>query len=277
MRQGDIPVEGGAYQLLFRIDEPVVIRVPPKKPRRTGDKVFKLRPGYYCYTGSALGGLAGRIRRHLQQSKKLFWDVDFLRRVAGPPVRIAWRVSRGAQECHFAALALSMAGVRAVVRSDGSDSRNTGFGNSGCAGRCESHLVCLATDPGHLPVEVRSASRFPRATPKKRRRAEAPFAAVPRLHWLVSASEPLKQPHQTQQQEETKGGSAMPKRTERMSRSVACDERGKIIPTDAALRAVERDYPDAPPLEKRRLAQAQTLIDAFVNRKQRPKRRRGRR
>lgn len=41
------------------------------------------------------------------------------------------------------------------------------------------------------------------------------------------------------------------------------DEEGKIVPTDAAVLHVEREFSDRPPAEKWRLAQAETLTYAF--------------
>ena len=41
-------------------------------------------PGYYIYTGSALGGLSGRLKHHLKLEKKLHWHIDYL--LQGAPV-----------------------------------------------------------------------------------------------------------------------------------------------------------------------------------------------
>ncbi|MGB9804951.1 GIY-YIG nuclease family protein [Desulfofundulus sp.] len=34
-------------------------------------------PGWYAYVGSAMGGLRGRIKRHLRQDKKVRWHIDY--------------------------------------------------------------------------------------------------------------------------------------------------------------------------------------------------------
>ncbi|MGZ3339312.1 MAG: hypothetical protein ACXU9B_05995 [Reyranella sp.] len=44
--------------------------------------------------------------------------------------------------------------------------------------------------------------------------------------------------------------------------AVEYDPKGKILPSRKAFLEIERRYPGAPPAEKWRLAQAQTLIDA---------------
>lgn len=46
-----------------------------------------------------------------------------------------------------------------------------------------------------------------------------------------------------------------------------CDEGGKIIPDQAAVDAVEREYPDAERAEKYRLAQADVLIRSLCVRR----------
>lgn len=87
--------------------------------------------GYYIYFGSALNGLAGRIRRHLRREKKLHWHIDFLTDVA-PVVEVWWVGTEERRECHWARLALAHP-------SAGSPAR--GFGSSDC--RCPAHLVQL--------------------------------------------------------------------------------------------------------------------------------------
>ena len=39
------------------------------------------------------------------------------------------------------------------------------------------------------------------------------------------------------------------------------DEKGQTVPSEAAVNHIEAQYGDDPPADKRRLAQAQTLID----------------
>jgi len=44
--------------------------------------IHNLPHGYYVYVGSALGGLASRLRRHLRSEKRLHWHIDYLLRQA---------------------------------------------------------------------------------------------------------------------------------------------------------------------------------------------------
>ncbi|MBI2875898.1 MAG: GIY-YIG nuclease family protein [Candidatus Tectomicrobia bacterium] len=39
---------------------------------------FAFPPGYYSYTGSAMGGLEARLARHRRRNKRCFWHIDYL-------------------------------------------------------------------------------------------------------------------------------------------------------------------------------------------------------
>ena len=89
--------------------------------------VMEFKKGYYIYTGSAMGGLEQRIRRHLRKTKKLHWHVDYLLQKAEiKDVRIKESFSKQ-EECRTANL-LSAAGGAIVP----------GFGCSDC--KCKTHL-----------------------------------------------------------------------------------------------------------------------------------------
>lgn len=60
----------GAYILLIFLPEQQNIRVG-----FLGEIGFL--PGWYAYVGSAMGGLRGRISRHLRRDKKVFWHIDY--------------------------------------------------------------------------------------------------------------------------------------------------------------------------------------------------------
>lgn len=95
-----------------------------------------LEAGYYLYVGSALNGLAGRLRRHLRTGdKRLRWHIDYLRDRA-TLAEIWWTVSPRRLECEWAAVLRRSAGVSAPV---------AGFGSSDC--RCSSHLFYLKEKP----------------------------------------------------------------------------------------------------------------------------------
>lgn len=61
----------GTYCLLINLNQDSKITVG-----KLGQIDFK--KGYYVYVGSALNSLEGRIKRHLNDHKKLFWHVDYL-------------------------------------------------------------------------------------------------------------------------------------------------------------------------------------------------------
>ena len=86
---------------------------------------LNLKPGYYAYVGSALGGLERRVARHAREEKKLRWHIDYLlTRAKLVDVVVAEGEER--KECAVAGeLAKNLAGIR-------------GFGSSDC--ECESHL-----------------------------------------------------------------------------------------------------------------------------------------
>lgn len=61
----------GRYQLLIGLKQPARIRVGALG-------VCQFPAGWYVYTGSARGGLAQRISRHLRADRRLHWHVDYL-------------------------------------------------------------------------------------------------------------------------------------------------------------------------------------------------------
>lgn len=92
---------------------------------------FAFPTGLYLYFGSALNGLAGRVRRHLRQDKKAHWHVDALTAEA-EVVEVAWVLGADRYECSWARAAVEHAGATIPAR---------GFGSSDC--HCSSHLVYL--------------------------------------------------------------------------------------------------------------------------------------
>ena len=61
----------GSYCLLVYCGKSQLIKVG-----RLGEIEFK--KGYYLYVGSALKGIESRVCRHLRNSKKVFWHIDYL-------------------------------------------------------------------------------------------------------------------------------------------------------------------------------------------------------
>ena len=92
-----------------------------------------IRPGEYCYAGSAMNGLEGRIGRHMEREKKMHWHIDRLTVCAD---RMESYVSADVPvtECTLADMA----------RDAGCKEAFKGFGCSDCG--CRTHL--FLTDGG---------------------------------------------------------------------------------------------------------------------------------
>ena len=126
-----LPAGKGTYALVVRLEAPCKLNVGKLGP-------VELPAGYCLYFGSALGGLAGRIQRHLRRRKKLWWHIDYLTRVATPE-EVWWNESAGRAECDWATAGLLLPGATTPA---------PGFGASDC--RCGSHLVHV---PGRPTVD----------------------------------------------------------------------------------------------------------------------------
>lgn len=126
--------EGGAYQLLIELPRPRRLRIGALGR-------CSLPAGYYVYTGSAQGGLAGRVGRHLRGGGRRHWHIDYLLQAA--TVRCAITLPGGSVgECAWHARA------RALVEAcKGAAEPVRGFGASDC--RCTSHLVYVPVWPLH--------------------------------------------------------------------------------------------------------------------------------
>jgi len=87
--------------------------------------VMNFDPGYYCYIGSALGGIKQRVARHLREQQSDHWHIDYLLR-RSRVVDVVIAETRERQEC---ALARRMRTKFAAIER---------FGSSDC--KCSSHL-----------------------------------------------------------------------------------------------------------------------------------------
>ena len=123
-----LPAGKGTYALVIELEAPLDLVVGKLGP-------VEFPAGRCLYFGSALGGLAGRIRRHLRRRKKLWWHIDYLTRVAAPE-EVWWNESPGRAECDWAAAGLLLPGATTPA---------PGFGASDC--RCNSHLVHVPARP----------------------------------------------------------------------------------------------------------------------------------
>lgn len=94
--------------------------------------------GFYAYVGSAMGGLRGRINRHLRRKKCVRWHIDYLLE-KGRVQEVIYAPTDERLECRFAER------LECVFRS------TPGFGSSDC--RCPSHLF-FCEDLGALREEA---------------------------------------------------------------------------------------------------------------------------
>jgi Uri superfamily endonuclease len=106
------------YQLLISVDEAMRLRVG-----RLG--TFEFPAGYYIYTGSALRGMAARLKRHLSREKRLRWHIDYL--LASPHATVVDIVLFSEPEC-----VVNQRTTGAMVAP--------GFGASDCRAGCGAHL-----------------------------------------------------------------------------------------------------------------------------------------
>ena len=123
-----LPAGKGVYAVLLRLEQPTEFEVG-----KLGQ--VRIPAGYCLYFGSALGGLAGRVRRHLRRRKKLRWHIDYITCVAVPD-EVWWGSCARPAECDWAA---------AGARLPGASLPAPGFGASDC--RCRSHLVHVPARP----------------------------------------------------------------------------------------------------------------------------------
>lgn len=118
---------------------------------------FKLRGGYYLYTGSALGkgalSLGGRIRRHLKKQKVMRWHIDYL--LSLKEVNISSIVLAEVKEkieCELNWLLKKKIKGRILIPN---------FGSSDCKFRCGSHLLYVGKgDPLQKVVDIYKTLTF---------------------------------------------------------------------------------------------------------------------
>jgi len=104
-------------------------------------------PGYYVYTGSALGGLSGRLRHHLKLEKRLHWHIDYLLQEA-EITQIWLALGKCRLECIWNAIVNDLPEAISSI---------SGFGASDC--HCSSHLTYFPTIPPFSIFEQRLRQR----------------------------------------------------------------------------------------------------------------------
>jgi len=117
----------------------LLIKLPEEQTITTGNlKDIHFPRGYYAYVGSAMGGFKSRLSRHLQDSKKRHWHIDYLLEKASVNEIILCEIKERV-ECTVAhALSHQFDSI-------------SGFGSSDC--KCPSHLF-FATDERQLKSRV---------------------------------------------------------------------------------------------------------------------------
>ena len=92
---------------------------------------IKFKKGYYLYVGSALKSIEKRVCRHLRDSKKIFWHIDYLLAADRVKIDSVYYVENNKKlEC-----AISEKIKVIAIPVDG-------FGSSDC--NCKSHLFYIS-------------------------------------------------------------------------------------------------------------------------------------
>ena len=125
----DVSATPGIYSLLIAVDTPTQISIG-------AIGLLSFLQGYYIYTGSARGGasmnLQTRLRRHLQDTKKDHWHIDYLLRHEATKVLNVF---------YFETLKdLECAVVQSIIQDPLVHAVHKGFGASDCQNGCYSHL-----------------------------------------------------------------------------------------------------------------------------------------
>ncbi len=126
--QGALPRGPGVYALVFALAQDAVLPVGRSRAER-------FAAGYYVYVGSALGGLAGRLRRHLGGLRRRHWHVDALLDAA-PVIEVWYLATAERLECAWAAR---------LGQAPGFAPTPFAFGASDC--HCRTHLFYSAARP----------------------------------------------------------------------------------------------------------------------------------
>ena len=103
--------------------------------------------GYYIYSGSALGGLNGRLQRHFRGDKRLHWHIDYLLQYT-KIVGVWYSISEVRLECNWNGIVAGLPGGVPHI---------PGFGSSDC--RCRIHLTHFSDMPSFNQFREESGDR----------------------------------------------------------------------------------------------------------------------
>jgi len=118
----------------------LIISLMRTKALRVGKLGVALFPkGTYVYTGSAMGGLAARLKRHLTRKKKIRWHIDHLLKFPEARVdKVIVYPPAPNQECRQNQRIAALFGAAVALKR---------FGATDCKSGCESHLYFFAKGP----------------------------------------------------------------------------------------------------------------------------------
>jgi Uri superfamily endonuclease len=130
----------------------LIISLKRKKTVRVGKLGVALFPkGTYVYTGSAMGGLAARLKRHLARKKRIHWHIDYLLKLPEARVdKVIVYPPAPKQECRQNQRIAALLGATIVLKH---------FGASDCKSGCASHLLFFGSS-GPRGVNRRSGEIF---------------------------------------------------------------------------------------------------------------------
>lgn len=106
-----------------------------------------LPAGWYCYVGSAMGGLDQRVSRHLAHAKTVRWHIDRLT-VAADEMFAMEHEGDGISEC----------ALGRILEDAGAEPITDGFGCSDCA--CRTHLFRTEPDDAVRVLASRGLTKF---------------------------------------------------------------------------------------------------------------------
>ena len=111
----------------------LIITLKRRKQIRVGKLgVARFPAGTYVYTGSALKGLAARLKRHCSHKKKIHWHIDHLLTLPAARVKkIVVYPPAPHQECRQNQRIAARAGATVILHN---------FGSTDCKSGCASHL-----------------------------------------------------------------------------------------------------------------------------------------
>lgn len=131
----------GCYALILYVDERQDVEI--------GDRCFCLEKGVYAYVGSALGGVYGRLNRHLRtfvrMTRRKHWHIDHLL-PKSKLLYVVYCLSNERLEC-------------TIVKKlkDSGFSVVKGFGSSDCKSKCGGHLLYMGNELDRAIDCVKSA------------------------------------------------------------------------------------------------------------------------